>query len=247
MKRTLYILTAVALLLQAPVYAQDHSNVVAEVKGRLQSQGVDLSGACGAFQITNRVALELQGYKLLRKAGGNRAIPQPGGGCLDGDHAGGPGYATDYLISINEGFVGYDLLGDGGGENRPQWLGPEGGAEIIARNVNNAANPVGEPSPAPVPVPVPSPTPVPVPNPSPSVDYSRLLERIIELQSTQLLRIDETLVVVKDTNVRVTNLDRTVAQTLGSISKFVGKYIAPAIGGYLLAHQLNSNTPAVAK
>lgn len=143
MKRILSCLTLV-LLLAIPAFGQDHSAEVKFFKNQLVSQGVNLDGACGAFAITQRVAWDLrfQGYKFLVKQGGNRAILQPDGTCLDGDHASGPGYATDYLISVNEGYVGYDLLGDGGGANNPQWIGPENDAEMVARNRKNFGEPV---------------------------------------------------------------------------------------------------------
>lgn len=255
MKRTIYaLLAAITLLIPRTVAAQDHTQTVRETIDRLKAQGADLSGACGAFKITNAVALELrdQGFRLLNKNGGWRAIPQPNGGCLDGDHASGPGYATDYLISINEGFVGYDLLGDGGGQNNPQWGGPENDIETVKRNISNAREPVGV-APAPQPTPAPTPTPTPAPPvvvvpPSATPEVTSLLQQIINLQQSQfdaIIRVEQTAL---DTNVHVKNLDRTVTQTLGAFTKFVGKYIAPAIGGYILAHQLNNNsTPAMAK
>lgn len=138
------LIFGLVLLCAVPAMAQtNHAADVALVKSALMLQGADLNGSCGAFRITGRVAFMLrdQGYKLLRKAGGNRAIILPDGSCVDGDHGTGPGYATDYLISVNEGFVGYDLLGDGGGQNAPQWAGPEDAADMVARNRANAAEP----------------------------------------------------------------------------------------------------------
>jgi hypothetical protein len=137
------VVIAVCVAFAAPAKAQDRTAVVARIKAALVSKGVDLNGACGSFQITERVAWELhnEGFKFLRKAGGNRAVPQPDGSCLDGDHTSAPGYATDYLISLNEGGVGYDLLGDGGGANNPQWGGPESDSEMVARNLKNFGEP----------------------------------------------------------------------------------------------------------
>lgn len=243
--RILGLALAVCLLAPITASAQDQSAVVRQVIARLQSQGADLSGACGAFRITNQVALELHdlNYRLLRKSGGWRAVPQSNGTCLDGDHASGPGYATDYLISVNEGFVGYDLLGDGGGTNTPQWLGPENDIELVKRNLANNAEPLGltsAPPPAPTPAPTPTPQPMPVPQPPVvSSEVPSLLQQIIALQQSQLeviLRVDQT---TRSTNDHVVAMDRTLTQTLGSISKFVGKYIAPAIAGYLTAKQLH--------
>ncbi len=137
------VVIAACMAFAAPAKAQDRTAIVSRIKAALVSKGVDLSGACGAFQITERVAWELhnEGFKFLKKSGGNRAVPQPDGSCLDGDHTGAPGYATDYLIAMNEGGVGYDLLGDGGGANNPQWAGPESDSEMVSRNLKNFGEP----------------------------------------------------------------------------------------------------------
>jgi hypothetical protein len=79
--------------------------VVASIKQQLVARGEDLSGPCGAFKITQRVAwaLRADGAGLLDKPGGNN--------CL--------GFATDYVI-FQHG-PAFDILGDGGGANTPQW------------------------------------------------------------------------------------------------------------------------------
>ena len=117
MKTCLLLLTA---LLIAPIAnAQDHSPVVAAIKARLEAAGTDLSGPCGAFQVTKRVAWELrsQGFGLHFKGGGNNC----------------EGFAVDYIIQAPT-FFGFDILGDGGGANVPQWIGPEDHPDIVARN-----------------------------------------------------------------------------------------------------------------
>lgn len=78
---------------------------VAAVKTQLISEGVDISGACGAFQITKRVAWGLKdsGAGLLSKPSGNNC----------------EGYATDIVI-YQDGRA-FDILGDGGGANIPNW------------------------------------------------------------------------------------------------------------------------------
>lgn len=96
--------------------------------------------------------------------------------------------------------------------------------------------PIYTPPPAPQPIPTPLPVPpVSLPPPSISTDYTRLLEQILQSQNMLLSAQHDLLVVAQDTNAHVVNIDRTFAQTMGSVSKFVGKYIAPAIGGFLLA------------
>jgi hypothetical protein len=84
----------------------DHSEIVATVKRELEARGVDLSGACGAFQITKRVAWRLrgEGAGLLSKPGGNNC----------------EGYSVD--IVAYPGGVIFDMLGSSGGANNPQWL-----------------------------------------------------------------------------------------------------------------------------
>lgn len=80
---------------------------VAAVKAQLVAQGVPLTGPCGAFQITKRVAwgLRFQGYGLLSKPSGNNC----------------EGYATDIVMKNNGAGDIVDVLGDGGGQNTPLW------------------------------------------------------------------------------------------------------------------------------
>jgi hypothetical protein len=107
-------------------------DVVVQVIAELNAKGVSMSGSCGAFRITNEVAKRL-GFYLLRKNAGNRAVPQADGSCLSGEQTTAPGYATDYVIDPTT-FYGYDLLGDGGGANNPQFIGPETDPVMVARN-----------------------------------------------------------------------------------------------------------------
>ena len=101
MKRNCLVL--VFWLLAAPALAQ--VEIVQAVKNDLVSRGVDLSGPCGGFNITKRVAwiLRAQGIGLLDKPSGNNC----------------QGYSVDYLVFPD--FSGRDILGDGGGENSPLW------------------------------------------------------------------------------------------------------------------------------
>jgi hypothetical protein len=98
-------LAVVALLLASLAFAQNHTDIVAAVKAELQAQGKDLSGACGAFSITKRVAWRLrsEGAGLLSKPGGNNC----------------EGYSVDY-VTYPDG-SGIDILGDAGGANSPGW------------------------------------------------------------------------------------------------------------------------------
>jgi hypothetical protein len=110
--------------------------IVAAIKAHLEAAGEDLSGPCGAFAITQRVAwaLRADGAGLLDKPGGNN--------CL--------GFATDYVVFRNG--PAFDILGDGGGANVPQWnqdddraLLPRWRAPIAPDDV--VTPPVGPPDP----------------------------------------------------------------------------------------------------
>lgn len=84
----------------------NHTALVAAVKADLVARGVSLVGVCGAFAITQRVAWALkdEGAGLLRKPVGNNC----------------DGFAADYIVYRNG--QGFDILGDAGGTNVPQWL-----------------------------------------------------------------------------------------------------------------------------
>ena len=85
----------------------NHQQAVIDAKAELVALGEDLTGPCGAFKITRKVAQMLTPSEpdagLLAKPTGNN--------CL--------GYAVD-IICYNDGVI-YDILGDAGGSNDPQW------------------------------------------------------------------------------------------------------------------------------
>jgi hypothetical protein len=153
-------------------------DIVAKAKADLEARGVTLSGACGAIKITNLVAWRLRPqYYLLRKGGGNRAVLKADGSCLSGDQTADPeGFATDYLID-KDTFFGFDVLGDGGGNNSPQWAGPETAPEMVARNRVNGRVPLDPAGyfPEPVIVAPPEPDPMPAVVPPPSDDLGLVL------------------------------------------------------------------------
>jgi len=94
-----------------PLMAQDRTAVVAAVKADLVARGIDISGPCGAFQITGRVAwlLRDEGWGLLHKNPGNN-------GCsTNGDR-----YAVDFLVHNPSG-QGVDMLINAETENIPAW------------------------------------------------------------------------------------------------------------------------------
>ena len=229
------VICVCVLLCASVVSAQDQTAVVVQAKADLQRAGVNLAGACGAVKVTNLVAWRLRpNYGLLQKQGGFRAALKADGSCLDQDSTSDPGYANDYLINRESG-AGFDLLGDGGGANNPQWSGPEDAPEIIARNRVNFREPFDPsvylfPTPTPVPTPVPAPTPVPVPVPTPA-----------PVPTPDPLVIDylkEILAVSQDTNRDVKALNKSFGETIGEAAKFLGKYVAPAIAAYFAGKAL---------
>lgn len=80
------------------------------VKADLLARNIPLTGACGAFEITKRVAWELRdtGAGLLKKPAGNNCA----------------GFADGVICYVNGPWAGkhFDILFDAGGENIPQWV-----------------------------------------------------------------------------------------------------------------------------
>jgi hypothetical protein len=87
------------------ITATQTASYVAAVKADLQGRGISLTGDCGAFEITKRVAWG------LRDAGAGCQIKTSGANC------GGKAVA---IIMFPTGRA-VDILGDAGGTNTPQW------------------------------------------------------------------------------------------------------------------------------
>ncbi len=216
------VVALLALLIAAPVFAQ--TDVVAHVKADLVARGVSLSGTCGAFEVTKRVAwtLRASGWGLIAKPSGENC----------------QGYAGDKLVSSTGRFV--DLLIDQGGANTPAWQERAASADELAARVD-PMDPGDTPAPAPGPPPIVAPPPsVPPPVvPAPIVvDYTATLQQILAAEQLLLQTQQQLLSVEKDTNTHVTTMDKTIGQTLGSIGTFVGKYIAPAVAAWIAAKKL---------
>ena len=137
-------------------------DTVTQVKQELVNQGVDLSGPCGAFKITKRVAWALRGENagLFIKTSGNNC----------------DGYATD-IIAYPTGVI-FDILGDGGGMNIPQW--PSTGEQNDPARYHPAIDPGDAPTPPPVP---------PTPTPEPPVDLEPILLRLTAIEHVNLILI----------------------------------------------------------
>jgi hypothetical protein len=153
--------------------------LVDRIKRTLESRGVDLRGADGAFQITKRVAWELrgEGAGLLSKPGGNNSA----------------GFAVD-VIAYPNGHI-FDILVGSGDVNGPAW---QDAGEVDASRYRAPFDP-GDDVP-PVQPPIVEPPPPPAPDP-------QLLERLtaslanvaiaVELLTTRLEEIQKTGVHVK--------------------------------------------------
>jgi hypothetical protein len=137
MRRMFFVLF---LFSATPTFAQSHPDVVAQVKASLVARGIDLSGECGAFQITKRVAWQLrgEGAGLLDKPSGSNC----------------QGFSTD-IVAYPGGRI-FDILIDGGGANGPAWNASD---PVDPSRYRPAFDPGDAPGPGPVPVPTPAPVP----------------------------------------------------------------------------------------
>lgn len=82
----------------------DQSGTIAQAKADLITQGVNISGACGAWEIV-RLAAKMMG-------GGAGLLNKPGGNNCNG-------YAVD-IIAYPDGYI-FDALIDSGNANTPSW------------------------------------------------------------------------------------------------------------------------------
>jgi hypothetical protein len=103
-----------------------HKDLVQRVITYLKSKGVNLSGDCGAFEITKRVAwaLQSQGVGLISKGGTN---------CN--------GFSTDKIAFTDKSTV--DILGDAGGSNGPQWLPEPSNPSVVWVPPSDPGDPPG--------------------------------------------------------------------------------------------------------
>lgn len=139
----------------------NHRDVVERIKGELEARGVWLEGACGAFEITKRVAWALrdEGAGLLSKPAGNNCA----------------GYSVDHIVYRNG--QGVDILIDAGGKNGATW--GKGDFDLAFagrwRPPFDPGDPIVQP-PAPTPAPTPPADPPDVADP-----YERLVDSIARI------------------------------------------------------------------
>lgn len=108
-------------------------DVVVEVKNDLVAAGVDILGPCGAFKITNEVALTL-GAKVIKKTGGVNCGERSIDGLIVGTKF------VDILISAggNEDAQGNPIPGTG---NVPAWQERDATPDEMARAVDPTPSP----------------------------------------------------------------------------------------------------------
>lgn len=91
----------------------NHFAEVAQAKSDLITEGVDITGPCGAFQIVRRAC---QYIGASEPSVGVLQKPSP---TVNNCILAGTGYAAD-IICYNDGLI-YDVLNNGGGSNDVQW------------------------------------------------------------------------------------------------------------------------------
>jgi hypothetical protein len=189
---------------------------VQKAKSDLAAAGIDTSGP-NAIRITNLVAFRL-GYGLLAKEGGSRAVLHPDGSpCRWGDEVREPGFAVDYIIDPRTRF-GFDILGDGGGANNPQWPNaPE--TDFVDRNTRWYHDPINPATYMAV--------PPPAPLPPPSTDDGRA---IVDDEVKNLLKEINANVKANTAELQALRQDvKNAAKTLGQVAE--GGLLGGLIGG----------------
>lgn len=223
MKRTFTLFLLSTLLWTSPALAS--KQVVADVKAQFEAQGIDLRGSCGAFYITNEVA-KRTGTKLLKKVPGqNRAIVFADGTCKTPEQAPGEnGYAVEYLITLPSG-IGYDILGDSGGDNSPRWAEE---TNKVERNLKNWAEPVALQIGGGA-IPLPPTTPVPP-------IFDEVEQRLTHIEATTnslFMQAVEINAKLDDHILSTERFQTAVGYEYKKFGIFVAKYVLPLVGGVL--------------
>lgn len=219
--RTRILGLAVALCLLTPLYAtaQDHTRIVEQVKEEMGPAAFTSADSMLVFVL--RVLDHLppnEGLGLVKAP--------PSGENVAYYAAAGTTVRVNRVIQPNGQIIKILTDSGPGGANGPAWNADDVRPDLYVRYLPSVPPVVVQP-------------PVVVPPIAQSPEIVPLLEQIISLQQSQLnviLQIDNT---TKSTNEHVISMDRTLMQSLGSVSKFIGKYVAPAIAGYITAKQLN--------
>jgi hypothetical protein len=182
------------------------------IRETLQAQGVDLTGSCGAFAITHRVAwaVRAQGLGLVAKPYGEQCR----------------GYKTDGLAFLHAGQLGViDILVDAGGQNEPSWI-----VDFPTQNLAIRWAAPFDPG---------DPTPSPPAPPESSVDLTLVLREITALQTQLEVQVKLLQEQIARLQASEDAWHQVVSQTYHSwtrrIMDWVVKYAPAVLGGLLLA------------
>lgn len=226
MKASAAVFFTLLSMMATPVVAQDHAEIVARVKTEMGPAAFVSNDAMLGFVM--HVLAELppaEGAGLVRgpQGGENIAWYAPASAWVRTNRVIYPG---GQIIKI--------LTDSGvGGTNGPAWNTDDVRPDLYVPVTFALPSP---PAPSPVPQPVPQPQPMP----TPTIDYSDLLQEILDAQAQQIQGQLDLLAIAQDTNTHVKSMDKTIGETLGNFSKFAAKYIAPAIAGWIAAKQLDT-------
>jgi hypothetical protein len=169
-------------LLAAPALAQHgpHADLVAKAQQDLRAAGIDITGDCGAFKVTNLAVV------YIRATGDTQAgvlSKSAGSGCTA---YGGQLFAKDAIVYPN-GEVYDTIIASGamGGNGGPTWNKSDNRSDVVCpcppglwrSPVDPALYGFGA-APTPVPTPGPVPAPAPVPAPIQSVDLGAVYSRL---------------------------------------------------------------------
>lgn len=204
------LILGVCLLWATPAFAQ--VELVQAVKNDLVARHVDISGPCGAFEITKRVAwiLREQGYGLLDKPSGNNC----------------QGYSIDFLVTPALG--GIDILGDAGGDNTPAW----GESEPPGTFAGRFRAPF---DPGDTPTPPPPPGGNPGPPPATSGQLDRIESKIDAHESVMAAERAK----AQEEREKQEAFREGVRSEYRKFGLFVVKYILPVIGGIFAGRAVN--------
>lgn len=78
----------------------------------------------------------------------------------------------------------------------------------------------------------------PVPPRTLIIDYTALLQKILEAQQQLLSAQAQLILIEKNTNGQVAQINKTFGQTMARAGVWFGKYVAPAVVAYIAAKKL---------
>lgn len=212
--------TAALILLLFSSAASAQVELVSAVKNDLVAQGVNLAGPCGAFEITKRVAwaLRAQGVGLLDKSAGNNCH----------------GYAVDYVVFPDGS--GRDILGDGGGDNVPEWdAEPNEPPGTFAGRWRAPIDPAEGPITG---TPVPPPVPPVIVLPSESPRLAVIEQAVAEIRQQQLLNQIALTAKLEGLSLQLKQHDEQPAWAAKLFGNHYVQLVLATVGTYITTHQM---------